>query len=222
MSWLAKINNFLAELNPYWLYKRLKYKKEHKVILARDCIAGMLYDQYGIKFNSPTINLFINPLEFCYFINDLDIYLKAELIEEKLLSEKFGWPVGVLQPNNCKPVYINFNHYKTFKEAKIKWEIRCKRIELTKDTIYIVINLTNDVDFNPHDKINLNKLKQELIKIKYKKVILVSESLGLPNEFIIRKHKNWPSRYVIYQRFLSKKRRFNKFDFEYFLNLGSY
>ena len=40
---------------------RLDNKNDDFTLIARDCIGGILYHQLGLKFLTPTINLFLTP-----------------------------------------------------------------------------------------------------------------------------------------------------------------
>ena len=43
----------------YHLRRRKKLKNNNITILSNNCLAGILYHDFQMKFNSPTINLFL-------------------------------------------------------------------------------------------------------------------------------------------------------------------
>ena len=108
-----------------------------KTLITNDCFGGVISHQYGMKFNSPTVNLQILPEEFPDFCEHLGFYLKQDLIECKELSawhrdymeHMFGpefpnCPLGIL----CD-ILVVFQHYDTFEEAKEMWDKRKKRVD---------------------------------------------------------------------------------------------
>lgn len=48
-------------------------------LIARDCVCGVLYHQLGLKFRSPTINLFFTPEDFNWFCPHLKQLQKLTL-----------------------------------------------------------------------------------------------------------------------------------------------
>lgn len=100
---------------------RLNLKNRKPTIIASNCNGGVIYHDLGLQFYSPTINLFFYPEDYLRFISDLKYYLSLEMLQVEETNAK--WPVGQLGD-----VKIQFMHYKSFKEARIKWEERKKRI----------------------------------------------------------------------------------------------
>jgi len=78
---------------------------------------------------SPTVNLFIKADDFIRFVSNIEEYLKYELIEA--FDERMTFPVGKL-----KDVKIYFVHYKTFEEAKKKWQER--RMRIRWDNLFLI------------------------------------------------------------------------------------
>ena len=98
-------------INPY-----LK-KKNHNhnfTIISSNCNGGVIYSDLGEQFRSPTINLYIKPSDFLNFVSDLRNYLSEEIME---VETEYNYPVGKL-----KDIYIYFMHYRSFQEAKMKWD----------------------------------------------------------------------------------------------------
>lgn len=97
-----------------------KLKNENFSIICSNCIGGVIYNILGMQFLSPTINCYFDQNEFLKFVTNLKYYLNQTL--EYVKTEQ-DFPVGRLDDIN-----IYFNHYKTFEEAKVKFEERAKRI----------------------------------------------------------------------------------------------
>jgi len=104
-------------------------------ILSSNCIAGVIYNRLGLQFLSPTINMFFTQPDFVEFCLNLDYYLCQPLQFEK---SDLPYPVAVLKGTADIPtITLNFNHYKTEKEAEEKWESRKARIN--RDNLYIIL-----------------------------------------------------------------------------------
>ena len=99
---------------------RRKNNNNDPTIICNNCMGGVIYHNLGLKFLSPTINLFIRGEEFLIFCKDLKYYSTCDLIQVRDMSKDY--PVGCLVPHdyNHKEIMIFFQHYKSFDEAKKK------------------------------------------------------------------------------------------------------
>lgn len=88
----------------------------------------MIYSDLGEKFLSPTINLYMNSLDFIKFLENIEHYLSIEKME---FAEN-EYPIGRLED-----LIIHFVHYKNAKEAQEKWNERKKRINW--ENIFIIM-----------------------------------------------------------------------------------
>ena len=99
-------------------------------VIAKDCTGAMLLHDLGLRFDTPTVNLFFTAGDFVKFCARLEHYIGADLVEDNTATEPF--PVGLLDD-----VRVYFRHYKTFEEAKRKWLQRSARIHW--DNIYFLM-----------------------------------------------------------------------------------
>ena len=99
-------------------------------ILSNNCVGGVISHNLGLRFNSPTVNLYIPAEDFIKFLENLDFYLKQDLIEKH--RPDISYPVGVLQD-----IEIHFVHYESFDAAKAKWLERCRRLNM--DNLYVIL-----------------------------------------------------------------------------------
>ena len=129
--------------------KRLKNKPS---IITNHCIGGIVSHDLGLKFLSPTVNLKILPDEFIKFMENLDKYLHAELIEVKT---DLSHPVGKLDD-----ITIYFVHYKTFEEASNKWKERAKRVDF--NNIRVIMTARDGAKYETLERFD---------KLPYKKVL---------------------------------------------------
>ena len=188
-------------------------KNKDFTLIARDCIGGVLYHQLGLKFLSPTINLFFTPEDFNYFCLYLKDYIDCDLKES--IEADIDYPVGVLAPEDKKPIKVHFMHYESYSEAEAKWNERKKRINW--DNIYVCSSFAyykEIATFTP-------ELVSMWNKIAYKKVLLVDKKYGFDDEFVIQQ----PKECLEYAWLLFSpdknnewRRTFNDFNFIKFLN----
>ena len=170
------------------LYKyilRIRLKNRNFSIIASNCNGGFILSDLGIKFNTPTINLFFYPEDFLNFVSNLKENLKHELIDN---------PVGSI--NGIK---IYFMHYKSFEDAKEKWNIRKERINYNNLLImftdrdgctYEQIKRFNEL---PYDNkiIFTNKLYPEFESCYYIEGFENKESVGILSDYINNTSKRY-------------------------------
>ena len=120
----------------YYRKLRKKLKNNSPTIISSDCFGGLAYHSMGLQFRSPTVNLFFSPDDFIAFVQNLQGYLDDEL--EEITDTSVSYPVGVLDYMGRK-IRINFMHYKTFDQAKEKWNQRKQRIDYSN--IFIIQTL---------------------------------------------------------------------------------
>ncbi|MBN2652228.1 MAG: DUF1919 domain-containing protein [Spirochaetales bacterium] len=185
-------------------YRKIKNLMMRKRLLNRDftlisdnCVAGMIYHDLGLEFKTPTINLFFMKKDFIKFLKNLDFYLSQELSDFSFDR----YPVGLLYD-----IKIHFLHYKSFQEAKEKWEARKSRMNL--DNLFIFASQRDscsDEDLYDFDK------------LPYKnKIILTTKSYSLKSSLQIKKFKKEKEVGVI-----TTYRDYEKvFDLIHWLNTG--
>lgn len=99
-------------------------------LICNTCNGGVISSELSEQFRSPTVNLFIMADDFIRFLEHFNEYINMELVE---LSNNFlPYPVGELGD-----IKIYFMHYKSFAEAKEKWEDRKARINF--DDLYFLM-----------------------------------------------------------------------------------
>jgi hypothetical protein len=91
-------------------------EESNRSIISSNCIGGILYHDYQLRFLSPTIGLTFKQEEFSIFCLHLNQYLS--LAVEKS-PEKSEFPVGVLNGSsiNLPTITLYFVHHKSFEEA---------------------------------------------------------------------------------------------------------
>ncbi len=192
----------------YYFFKRLKLKNKNPTIIASDCFGTFIYHNLGLRFNSPTINLYIKKNDFLEFVSNLKEYLSCDITE--VTDKTVSFPVGKLELDG-NSVEIYFMHYKSFEEAKRKWNERKERVSF--DNIYIIQLIQNATEEDI----------REFDKLEYKnKMLITSENLtGSPNvvEHDILKRTNYKGGAILfYENSRSIRRQMDKIDYVSFLN----
>lgn len=117
---LIKYVRINAEQIMFNLIIRRTFRK-NITIISSNCIGTRLYQSARKEYTSPTVNLWINPTDFIKFTENLNFYLNENLTE--FTDPEKNYPCAKLAD-----IRIYFQHYKSFEDAKEKWEERKRRI----------------------------------------------------------------------------------------------
>lgn len=119
-------------------FRKRRLENTDFTIISNNCLGGMIYESYAIKKNSPTVGAFFMAEDYIKFVSNMKEYISYELkfidpensrYKSILKKDKrFGqYPIGKLND-----IEIMFLHYENEKDAKEKWDRRCKRINWNK------------------------------------------------------------------------------------------
>ena len=110
---------------------RRKANVDSCVILCNNCIGGFLYNDYGMRFDSPTVNLQLSYEDFLKFAANVDYYLQQDIVEMKDASmeiyKKFHCEEGAFPIGQIDDIKVYFQHYTSFDSAVAAWERRKRR-----------------------------------------------------------------------------------------------
>lgn len=129
--------------------KRKKLKNKNFTWISSNCTGAIITHELNCRFNSPTVNLYIEPKDFIKFVSNIDSYSKYSLVFDKNLSDEKGYPVAELGD-----IKIYFVHYHSSEEAQNKWINRYKRID--KHNMFIMMSERDGCTFE--DLVNFDKL----------------------------------------------------------------
>lgn len=196
-----KVSNICRRIRNIFI--RNKIINKSPTIISNNCNATFIYKDLGLKFNSPTINLFFSINDFIKFLENMEYYLSLELKNFKQHNNKY--PVGELGD-----LKIHFMHYNTFDEAKEKWIDRCKRID--KNNMAIIMN---------EGKGSTYDLLKRFDNLDFKnKVILTHKPyLEFDSAYYIKGFENKEScDFLFNYKNIFGKRYYEEFDYIDFLN----
>lgn len=164
-------------------------------IICSNCIGGEIYHDLGMKFYSPTINLWMSESDFLKLINDLNTYLSDQLVFQE---NGGGYPIAKL-----RDITIHFLHYKTENDAAEKWYSRCKRVDY--NNIYVIMC---DLELTEKEFLefqNLTSAKKKIMfttnpdRAKYKDVFFIKEYAA--NSYVRKYAVNRLNGYRDFERF---------------------
>lgn len=106
------------------LRMRSRLKNSGFTIISQNCVGGCVYHDLGLRFLSPTVNLWFPFPDFLRLCEDLGGYLAEPL--GFLPDQGIGYPVAMLGD-----VRVFFMHYASEGEARGAWERRAARVNLS-------------------------------------------------------------------------------------------
>lgn len=102
-------------------------------IIANNCNGGVICHDLGLRFNSPTVNLYIPFPDYIRFCERLEHYLSLpESAMKRGPEAPEGCPTGILED-----VRLVFVHYATFEEARDKWFDHAGRVDM--DNLFVML-----------------------------------------------------------------------------------
>lgn len=182
MNFIQRIKNKLfVELNPWFRNHVIIPRNKHLykgaanvTLLCNNCIGGVIFHELGLKFMSPTVNLWIKPKDFIKYCSNLKHYsqCKLEFLDCSLyLSASEKYPVACLDD-----IIIYFLHYTSEEDARQKWEERTNRINY--DNVRCILSERDGCTFD--DLENFSKLPYPTASLVHCPVS------GIPNTCYIR------------------------------------
>lgn len=186
MSWIEKLNDrcrvkvretFLNPIFGVWRMKKLKNPRF--TIISNNCWAGHVYRYFNLPYCTPTVGLYFFTNEYIRFLSNLKEYLGMDLkfipaasskyYEELKNRNEINRPIGLLGD-----VEIVFLHYKSEKEALLKWNRRCERINWD----HLVVKMTEQ------NLCQLDSLRQFNNLPFEKKIVFTSNDYGLKSQVV--------------------------------------
>lgn len=172
----------------------IRLKNNNVSILSNYCLGGILYDKLGLKYISPTINMYCAGERYLDFLEEYEYYLNCEMKEVQLenyvdgtISLETFWLKGILD----NKIVWNFNHSTDIKKAITQWNVRKARFNYFNVAALMVIQ-------SDRDAIRFEKLKiRKKLGIYYKDLNL-KHVVYIPewhnnSEMILRYIGNWPN-----------------------------
>lgn len=183
-------------------------KDKEPTILCNDCLAGVIMKDYNLPCNAPIINCGIKPADYIRYLRNIEHYCSCELVEKKSDNP---FPVGELV-SPLGNIEIEFTHYGSFKEARMLWKRRAKRMNL--NNIHAILNINVYIPATEDDIKEFNSLP-------YHKIIITTDEKFRNSEgcrFIDLGSKKTIPGIILKNKDILGHRYYNKFDFIDWLN----
>lgn len=117
----------------------IKIKESNLSIVSDYCFAGFLYHKFGLRFTSPTINMFADNENYFRFISDMDTYMSMPMTEvEDIINHPYG--IYVYPRGRLADVEWIFNHDITFDTAEARWKKGVQRFNWNNYMVIMTIN----------------------------------------------------------------------------------
>lgn len=170
----------MSELNEAALEYIRKAKEKFEIkdisIISQQCIGGIIYHDMGMKFLSPTINLYLEAKDFIEMVENLEEYMEMPIN----VKEENGLVIGELGK-----LRVIFLHYDKIDEAKEKWEERKKRI--LWDKIFVICTDRDGFD---------DECFERFKKLKYPKALITRNPKWKDEEFCVYLDKYSKDEYI--------------------------
>jgi len=159
---MDKLSNQALE---YINQAKKQFNNKEISIISQQCIGGVIYHDMGMKFLSPTINLYLEAKDFIEMVENLEEYMKLPL-GMKIENDRIVGKLGKLR--------VIFRHYDDMQIAKSKWEERKERI--IWDKIFIIATDRDGFD---------DECFERFKKLKYPKALVTRNSKWKDEDFCI-------------------------------------
>lgn len=184
--------------------RRFKLSNRRFTLVANNCVAGSVYQDLRLEYQTPFVGLYIMPKDFVKLCASFEYYMGIQPIEKD--CPEFSFPVGEIEE-----VTIYFMHYKNFDEALSKWNARVSRIDF-RQLGFILVQRDNctEEDLQFFDSLNLTN-----------RIILTSSPMRhLKSSFFLKiySHEKEVGNVLEYKNAYSGERIFWDFNFVKWIN----
>lgn len=102
-------------------------------ILCNNCVGAMVLHDLGLRFNTPTVNLWFEPSNYILFLESL---LKVDEVHKYIESFEQGIDYPIMSIDGRIKVYLK--HYPSFEKGLEKWNKRIERINFSNLLVVLV------------------------------------------------------------------------------------
>ncbi len=98
-------------------------------LISSNCNGALILHDLGLRFNSPFVNLYLEPTDFVRFLANSKHYCDQPL---QFIKTENHYPVALLDD-----IKIHFMHYHSEQEAEEKWQSRMARVNW--DNLFVMM-----------------------------------------------------------------------------------
>ena len=92
---LVKLKTFFR--TAYNFFNRIRLKNTDVTLIASNCNGCCILHDLGLKFNSPFVNLWVEPSDFIKLCENLKDYLQYDLVFITPAEKEITYPVALLK-----------------------------------------------------------------------------------------------------------------------------
>lgn len=118
---MGRVNNCLRKIISRYNQKKLKNKEF--TLISSNCNGCLICHDLNVRFNSPFVNLYLEPKHFIKYLKNMEYYNECEI--NFVNDASVCYPIGMLDD-----IKLYFVHYESEEQARSKWIERSKRINL--------------------------------------------------------------------------------------------
>lgn len=137
---------------------RRRIRTKPFTIICYNCIGGIIYHRLGMKFLSPTVNLYESQHDFWKLVENLEYYMSQEITP---IESDRGYPVVKLDD-----ITLFCNHFHSIEEFYSAWNARKNRI--IWDNLFLIIYDSPEVT---------EERLANLERLNYKKYIILTNKV---------------------------------------------
>lgn len=177
-------------------------------IISSNCVGGVLYHELGLRFQSPTINMFMNTKDFIKFCKNISFYTSKELrLKDK---EAYTYPVVGIDD-----ITLHCVHYKDFDDVQSHWNERVKRINY--DNIFLIMSERDGCTYQDLLEFDNLPFKNKVVFVHEEKPE-VKSAYYIPNTELNGIDGHWIKGLTEYKGKFTGKRYIDDFDYVGFFN----
>ena len=131
MSLFSKFRSAINKLQRKAINKTFQQRLTNQgmSVISANCVGAFILHDLNQPFNSPFVNLYLDPSDFVRYLQNIAFYQAQRL---QFIQTEKPYPVGLLDD-----LKVHFMHYHSEKEAKEKWEARSQRLDF--DNLFIMM-----------------------------------------------------------------------------------
>lgn len=210
------MNPKMSKVYRGFLRSRLNRKNKQRLnnakstIFCSNCVGGVISNELGLQFLSPTINMFIQPSHFVRFLKDPKKYFDCKMI---LIDQDIEhYPVIKVED-----IVLHCVHFHSLDEVEEKWNSRAKRINW--DNIKVIMSERDGCTYE--DLIEFDNLPYEnKVVFVHKNMPEIKSSIYIPGTELNGEDGHWVKPFTDYLGSFTGKRIIDLWDYVKFLNCG--
>ena len=131
MSLFSKFRSAINKLQRKAINKTFQKRLTNQgmSVVSANCVGAFILHDLNQPFNSPFVNLYLDPSDFVRYLQNITFYQAQPL---QFIQTEKPYPVGLLGD-----LKVHFMHYHSEQEAREKWEARSQRLD--RDNLFIMM-----------------------------------------------------------------------------------